>query len=48
LAAVAFFFVKGVMVEPHTPRPDPAMFGYAKGGTAGASGAPSACTSVTI
>ncbi len=26
VAVVAIFFVKGAAAEPHTPRPDPAMF----------------------
>ena len=40
LAFVAFLFVKNVSGEPHTPRPDPAMFGYGKDGKAPASKKP--------
>jgi hypothetical protein len=27
LVALALFFMKGALAEPHTPRPDPKMFG---------------------
>lgn len=29
---VGLFFMKTVNAEPHTPRPDPAMFGYGHDG----------------
>ena len=32
VVVLAVFFFKTVNAEPHTPRPDPAMFGYGPNG----------------